>query len=784
MASHRRWMFAVRAACAAVFLWIALSCGVSLAAEDACFTQIRRSLPSPHAVFSVEKDATTKKPVYTLLGQTGCETGACAHVFLSHDKGALPTAAIAGEKAGVAVAHKDGACSGAEAHAVTYSRVPAPAAGSCEEKVAQLSTSADLLAFVSDGGASARLVRGAACGAAGCRVRYATTDATAALVSMSVHTLDACDGKARYIDVAPAGTPAAAKPSGELAQKPSVVRQKQVLEGYRNRKTSESLLTEAAVTLPGAPAVAAPLSPAASAAGEVLQILGQIVVDRASEAAYLRARDEIVKLLGCEKADAGGADEKKDEEDSDKLGDKVKFPRTCRVVRAVRLQDLAMSRWPLVQALVQDLVMALLPSANNGAHEKLARSLTLVAKDVLSDLPRIGVGGSSTAPATLLWGHAQEGLSHAGEAIAQCQDDPCRVVALAAVALASCHLDALKERPEGRAAALRTCLVEDTVDTLAGSPPEYHKGILEAAKRIATGWLGAETAVTPEGTPDHRTRARYAVNATFDVGCLWLYSNDMPRSKCPAQIEPEQTSELGDKRHVASLIRYLTISAIDGDTNAVMAGLSMGVEVVLRAVNSGALSKDEKKALSRALRLCGAVLQYAETFTKPGAKEDAQALHDRRTKILESLTREMTNREGREGDHIFSLGGSLRAVAGARIDPNGEPATFFGPLSLPLGIGFQSAQGLHLEFGIFDLGQYLSYQQSSTGIQVRKPEPADALSPSFTLGWSWGKSFPTFVGLTVGYAPQFDFTTTTSRSVGSINLGATVGVYVPLFDLN
>jgi hypothetical protein len=346
---------------------------------------------------------------------------------------------------------------------------------------------------------------------------------------------------------------------------------------------------------------------------------------------------------------------------------------------------------------------------------------------------------------------------------------------------------ALEEKLTDRAAALRGCLVEDTVDRLADPSDPQIVEIAEAAKRIAAGWLGAETAVAPDGAPDHRARARHAVNATFDVGCLWLDSKSLQGSRCPAQLEPEagEKEKLGDKRHVASLVRFLVVSAIDGDTNAVIAGLSMSVDVALGALNSGAaLSKDEKKALSRGLRLCGAILQYAETFSKPGAKEDAQALHERRTKILESLTREMTNREGREDDHIFSIGGSLRVVAGVRLDPNGEKSTFLGPLSLPLGFGFQSSQGFHLELSLFDLGQYLSYQRSPTGLKVREPEPADALSPSLTVGWSWGKSFPFFVGLTAGYAPQYDFTTATTRSLGSINLGVTTGVYVPLFDLN
>src|SRR5262249_32405186 len=155
----------------------------------------------------------------------------------------------------------------------------------------------------------------------------------------------------------------------------------------------------------------------------------------------------------------------------------------------------------------------------------------------------------------------------------------------------------------------------------------------------------------------------------------------------------------------------LVVAAIDGDTNTVIAGLGKGLDILIekadvtackagadkKAGASGCVSDAEKKALRRALRLMGALLQYAETFSKEGTKDEAQSLNDRRPKTLESLTREMTDRTGRENDSIFSLGGSLRGVGGVRLDPSGAKPTILGPLSLPLGIGYQSAGHFHLE---------------------------------------------------------------------------------------
>ena len=122
-------------------------------------------------------------------------------------------------------------------------------------------------------------------------------------------------------------------------------------------------------------------------------------------------------------------------------------------------------------------------------------------------------------------------------------------------------------------------------------------------------------------------------------------------------------------------------------------------------------------------------------------------------------------------------------MGGARL--GGAPPALLGPLSLPIGIGFDQVSsgngaGLHLEFGIFDLGQYIAYDNKAT---VNTPKVADAVAPSFTIAAGWGKSNPVILGATASYSPTFALSPTKDTK-GTVNVGLTLGMYVPLIDMN
>jgi hypothetical protein len=67
---------------------------------------------------------------------------------------------------------------------------------------------------------------------------------------------------------------------------------------------------------------------------------------------------------------------------------------------------------------------------------------------------------------------------------------------------------------------------------------------------------------------------------------------------------------------------------------------------------------------------------------------------------------------------------------------------------------------------------------------VTTPKLANALSPSVTLGLAFGSSMPFVLGLTGSYSPQIVLDPDHPNSKGSINVGVTAGIEVPLLDLN
>src|SRR5678815_298105 len=95
-------------------------------------------------------------------------------------------------------------------------------------------------------------------------------------------------------------------------------------------------------------------STAESIATEAVQVLGQIVADRASQAAYVLIQTRLLTQLKC--PDNANDDKAKDDKakDNKAAAATTRFPNTCRVLASLRLQDIAMSPAELRAALVQD----------------------------------------------------------------------------------------------------------------------------------------------------------------------------------------------------------------------------------------------------------------------------------------------------------------------------------------------------------------------------------------------------------------------------------------------
>jgi hypothetical protein len=111
-----------------------------------------------------------------------------------------------------------------------------------------------------------------------------------------------------------------------------------------------------------------------------------------------------------------------------------------------------------------------------------------------------------------------------------------------------------------------------------------------------------------------------------------------------------------------------------------------------------------------------------------------------------------------------------------------------------------SPVGFHGSIAFFDLAGYLSFEE---GLNVRTPNPFDALFPTLSLGVAFGRELPIVITADVGWQPSFRFhpsgdpdegdvppvalpaVQTERRSdLGYVNVGLSVGIHVPLLDFN
>jgi hypothetical protein len=539
---------------------------------------------------------------------------------------------------------------------------------------------------------------------------------------------------------------------------------------------------------------------ASDVAGEVLQILGQIVVDRATQAAYARIGNVIRDGLDCDRPDQPD-------------GERRPFPATCEALATLRIQDLAMARTVLVRAMAADLVARAFTGAGLGtpADEKGAADPAVSAR-IASAAPTIARGTGTTEDDASAAKDAEDlrGLvTPLTSAIIATLADPtrlrhgftARLIEEEIVSFAFAHKD---ETREGflpivlAGAALLKCTTEFDGDKLAACPvsqlvdhlarDEQSKDLdavgRSVARSVARGMLAAISAT--EGTaaePAPRARLAAAVAGLFDGVCYAL-----KEKACPPILDAGALT--GDASIVwLSTARGVIEAAIDEDTNRLIASVAAGAQALHQSKGSAALTPEQR----RGLRLLAGVVQYAGTYGQgqPGATDEQK--HEQRTKILESLTADMTQRTDRKGDWILSLGGSLGLVGGGRFRSGESIPT--SPLALSLGVALQKVDdgGLHLELGIVDLAQYLSFEKEtgdtmggSRSIVVGEPDVEDVLSPSIRIGLQWGRNMPVYVAAMGGYSPFYEFTSADGATAkrGSLNFGITVGAYVPLFDAN
>ncbi|GAB4206840.1 MAG: hypothetical protein OHK0013_23840 [Sandaracinaceae bacterium] len=516
---------------------------------------------------------------------------------------------------------------------------------------------------------------------------------------------------------------------------------------------SPALLATAALGVPPGEAQ----SGGADALGEALRVLGEIVVDRASQQGFELLRARLLDWLRCP------ASPTSPRADDGVEGGQPLLPETCAALTTLRIDDLVARPALLLHAAVADVISGAVVA--DDALPQLPARLRPIVRHLFGEAARAMVGDRRALDAADVRALVGE-LSAFGLAPENANDPTARRLrcGLALAAVGTARGDATNIPGEcSENGALRP-----GVERLAG--------LVRA--------IGQEVHGTE---PDLRRLTRAAVDLVREVVCAAL-SPSCGEDACdtaalltaPRQSTPEASR---DARVFLRAVRALH-ALLDGNTTA--AALAVAEATLDRVAFGSSLDPNAQRRLARALRLFGGLVTYASTYAASDAQstqgQSAGTTDAQRRQILETLSAEMTDRSERRGDWIVSVGGSLRLAAGARF-AGVDGDAFWGPASLVLGFGLDLVPdddvGLHVELGFFDLGQYLDFGAER---RLATPSPAAALSPSLTVSMSFlGPQVPLFVGATLGVRP---FAPEDEAFRGVLYLGGVAGAYVPLFDLN
>gem|GEM_PF-6653625 len=479
------------------------------------------------------------------------------------------------------------------------------------------------------------------------------------------------------------------------------------------------------------------LSPATGI--EVLDVLGSIVVKRVWQAAQRLVRERIVNVL---------CDTSKDVKSLGLVGVKRVSdlaPKTCDALSGVDIFNLATSGEGLLKAVTSDvgvLVEKLVPVA-------LTRLATFVpGKEIIQSVAAvllpIVAGRAATA------------------------DDARRIV------------------------AILLSLNETQWKTLLNSPDQKSLVLIGTAI-AAAGYCGATGECTPERMYALAKQLVGPNLASIDrvlsfahlVHRAYFTTGQTPREMIDTglSIVTEAFKLVGvnvppEVERTIGLLR----TAAQGDLVATIAAL--GALMKRHDCSNGAQSE-----VANWLRLVGGVASTVAIFVASdpsglGAKEDKAARREAQEAAVERLIDTLSDRSTVEsGDLLVSIGGTLRG-GGVWWESGGgiasRPSLSFG-LGLDLVGSAQHDCGLHIDFGVLDIGNYLREKPpertSGDDGKVDKDPPADPwdlIDLSVTISaYLLSHDTPLFAGWTAGYVP----------SVGELYTGFLVGIWIPFWDL-
>lgn len=573
--------------------------------------------------------------------------------------------------------------------------------------------------------------------------------------------------------------------------------------------------------------------PVPGVVSDVMQLLAEIAFERAKSRSFAILSARMTELL-CEKlvipSVPGAA-----------RSTTLLFPRTCELVRNLRLQELGSSAKPMLQALLSDFAtQAFYALRSELGKVDCSTSLSsscdfrlLLLDDVLTSSMQLLVDAVAD-PSALSRRRSQLLLLELGNRLRdrlklitdrhkngvfqslsiEQQDSLLRLACPLELALA------ITSECAGSAGRCDARMLMDMVE----DPKTYFKfenyfepeedcfkafGVQatlpsEVRARISR-WVTRmmELAVPPKGMTA-QAQLLALTDLLFDI-----------LASLPA-LSKSGSSAAEPQRLLALLpdLRALVRAIIQPDAQAaVVSGAQLLVKTLLPAIESQ-WSEDDKRAkrlLERTMQLAAAVASYTQNYSGDDQQDAKQAAAQReaRKKAIESLIDQATDRTGREGDIIVSFGANVGfQVAGYQRDlanASAPNAAYLGQLSLPIGLSIERLPracsgklpcwGWHIQLSPLDVAQFISYNLDRQISQVHWANfVMVGVQPGFLVHFGKKKDRPSpweslFIGADIRYAPSQTFVDpTVDPSAGSgkglFRAGLYLGYYVPFFDIN
>lgn len=481
-----------------------------------------------------------------------------------------------------------------------------------------------------------------------------------------------------------------------------------------------------------------------SGATDLVKAMGEVVLDKATQAGWELMRTELLRLSGCGIRRVGC--------------DQSKAPimeRTYKVLEHSRLQDLVAQPELLINAILSDWF-----ERTTGDEAKLKLMGSWLAG---IDIKKFIVAWRS---------NGRKGL----------ENTAMRVFG-----------DALKRATEQVDCTKLTTVVEKSL--WAASSCMSAPGIKACEKKLEKCWPA-----TDDGTTKVKAEILSVLQAHDDL--FTTSKKNAGRDALNLLFELGKVSAEDDlKKHLEGMQGVL-IGVLDQDwtrvTNAALALLQQVLEAKFpKAACKGDKDCYELKGVGKLISFLAGIGRYAASY-EPGNEETAAKA---RKDAIADLVSRMSSRRERTRGLVVSLGGSLGFVGGVRgeIGPGRTKDTALAsPVHLGLGLGFDSyhrqnnwkAFGLHGELTVLDLGQYVAFENKA--LTLKEPVLAAALAPSVKLGFRLAlRETPLFLGVFAGLNPFLRTEkpidpVTQLRPSGNMTytIGLMLGVYVPFLDFN